>query len=40
MTRDNVLARIQQLKIPLMLLNLILNYAYILILQNGMFKSE
>ena len=40
MTRDNVLAGTQQFKLPLILLILIQNYAYILILQNGMLKSK
>ena len=40
MTRDNVLARTQQFKLPLMLSNLIWDYAFILILQNGILKYE
>ena len=42
MTRDNVLAGTQQFKLFLMLLNLInlRNYAFILIIQNGMLKHE
>ena len=40
MTRDNVLVETQQFKLPIMLLNLICKFAFIIILQIGMLKYE